>query len=176
VVRSSSAYGSFYGVRDLIVNGGGSNVDTTSEEFTYEVFDDAMKLLWENGYDDNTQFVMLVPSAGKQTVGYIHESALRGAYGSETTRGMMATHLLSNYGHEVPVIPSTVIGTDEFYILNLDLITVRFMDTLLAYDVPLGTSGSDKMSRRFITEFSLELHNRDTAHFMATNKTFSRPS
>ncbi len=172
---STPVPGSMSGIQDLIVDRGGSNVQTSTGAFSYEVFDDAMKTLWTNGYDAGTPFILIVPAAGKQYAAYIHESAMRAPYDSFATRGMKATHLVSTFGHEVPIIPSSKIQTDEFYILNMDLMAVRFVDTMLAYDLPLGTAGADKHARRFISEMSLELHNADKAHWYANGVTYTRP-
>jgi len=139
-------------------------------------FDDAIKTLWENGYDEGTPLVLLVPATGKQFCAYIHESAARAPYASFSTKGMQATHLQSTLGHTVPIIANSHLQSDEFMLLNLDLITVRFVDTMLAYDLPLGEAGTDAAKRRFISEFSLEMHNADKAHWYQTGVTYTRPS
>ena len=169
-------YGSTAGIKDLIIDRAGSNYVTTAAQFSYEVFDDACKTLWENGYDEGTPLVLLVPATGKQYCAYIHESAARAPYDSFATKGLKATHLVSTFGHEVPIIANSHLQSDEFMILNLDLITVRFVDTMLAYDLPLGTAGTDMAARRFISEFSLEMHNADKAHWYQLGTTFTRPS
>jgi hypothetical protein len=173
---STPVYSSVAGVKDIIIDRAGSNYVTTAAAFSYEVFDDAIKGLWENGYDEGTPLVLLVPAAGKQYAAYIHESAARAPYDSFSTKGMKATHLVSTLGHEVPIVATNNLQSDEFMILNLDLITVRFVDTMLAYDIPLGEAGTDAAKRRFISEFSLEMHNADKAHWYQTGVTYTRPS
>lgn len=179
VARADTAnvYGSFSGIKDIIMDRAGDAYDSSFGDFTYAAWDDAIKTLWENGYSDG-RFVMLIPPTGLQQCAYIHESAFRGDYRGELVRGLRATALQSTLGPEIPLIPSTAIKNDEFLILDLSRIKVRFMAgrELIGYDIPMGEAGADLKARRLISELSMEIHNADVAHYWARGVTFAVPS
>jgi len=171
-------YGSFSGVKDMILDSNAAtNYNATFGTFSYSAWDNVIKTLWESGYSDG-RYVMMVPPTGLQQCAYIHESAFRGDYRGELVRGLRATALQSTLGPEIPLIPSTVIQNDEFLLLDLSRIKVRFMvgRELIGMDIPLGDGGNDYRARRLISELSLEMHNASDAHFWARGVNFAVPS
>jgi hypothetical protein len=172
---SAEEQGSMKGLIDLIDQYGSATMtNSTFGTFTYGKWDNVMKLFEDKGYDSGTDLVMLVPSIGKQAAAYIHESALRGNYASETTRGLTADHLLSTFGHLIPIIPVANIG-NRFLIFPLEKVALRFVDTLLVYDTILGQGGNDYAMRRWISEGTLEAHDCADCFYMAEDVTFVVP-
>lgn len=165
---SAEEQGSMKGLVDLIDQYGDSTnmIDSTFGTFTYGKWDAVMKKFYDKGYGEDNDLVMLVPSAGKQAAAYIHESALRADYSSETTRGLVADHLLSTLGQLVPIIPVANIGA-RFIIFPLEKLALRFVDTLLVYDTVLGHGGNDYAMRRWISEGTLEAHDCSDCFYMA---------
>lgn len=180
VARSDTVnvYGSMSGIKDMIYdNNATTNYDASFGAFSYASWDDVIKTLWSSGYADG-RYVMLLPPAGLQQCAYIHESAFRGDYRGELVRGLRATALQSTLGPEIPLIPSSALQNDEFLLLDLSRIKVRFMvgRELVAMEIPHGNDGNDYRARRLLSEFSLEMHNVADAHFWARGVTFSVPS
>jgi hypothetical protein len=170
-----NVYGSFSGVKDFILdNNSALNYNASFGAFSYAAWDDVVKILWENGYPDG-KFVMLLPATGLQQCAYIHESAFRGDYRGEMVRGLRTTALASTLGPEIPLIPCSSLQSDEFLILDLSRLKVRFMvgRELVGMDIPFGEAGADYQARRFISELSLEMHNASDAHYWARGVTFS---
>jgi hypothetical protein len=173
-----AGYGSFYGIKAMIkqrydVASATENYNSAYGTFSYPAWDNTMKFLWKGGYEGES-FVMLVPPEGVQYAAYIDESAMRGNYAGELTRGMQATALKSTLGMQVPLIPCAYLASDEFLVLNLSRIKVRFFlgRELVGIDVPAYDRGDDAIARRFLTEMSLEMHNADTAHYWARGVTW----
>jgi hypothetical protein len=179
VTRTNTAtteQGSMMGLVDLVDQYGDSTnmIDSDFGTFTYGKWDNIMKKFYDNGYGEDSDLVMLVPSIGKQAAAYIHSSALMGNYSSETTRGLVADHLLSTFNHKIPIIPVANIG-NRFMIFPLEKVALRFVDTLLVYDTILGQGGNDYAMRRWISEGTMEAHDLADCFYMAENVTFVVP-
>jgi hypothetical protein len=173
--NSPAQQGSMKGLIDLIDQyGDASMINSTFGTFTYGKWDNVMKKFYDAGYGEDSDLVMLVPSVGKQAAAYIHESALMGNYSSETTRGLVADHLLSTFNHRIPIIPVANIG-NRFLIFPLEKLALRFVDTLLVYDTILGQGGNDYAMRRWISEGTLEAHDCSTCFYMAEGVTYVVP-
>lgn len=175
--RATSVPGTCNGIVQLKKTNGASTLyDTGFGNFTYKKFDDIMLDFAEGGYGPETDLVMIAPFVAKQAAAYIHESAFRANYASETTRGLMADTLISTQGHRVPILPIAGMG-DRFMILPLEKVAVRFVEdsTMIALDIPYGEAGNDFAARRFISEFTVELHNAATAVYLAEDVDFVVP-
>lgn len=160
VARSSSAYGSMGGLVWYATQTTGDQDVTTPETFSYEVFDEGMEYLYNQGtLDGGADIVCLMPPAGIQAAAYIHESALRGEYVSETVRGLRCTTLMSTItGDRIPLVPCRNIQSDSFMLLNLNALRVHFAvgRGLSVYNSGVGEALNDYQAARLISELTLE--------------------
>jgi hypothetical protein len=162
---TQTAAGTCKGIVDLIEQYGSASLQTTDfGTWKYTAIDEVLCDFWDRGYDDSTDLVILIGATGVRATGYWNQSAIRTTT-SDTTRGMRATHILSGMGHLVPMIPVAGLG-DRFIVCPLEKIALRYVDTMLAYDIKLGEAGNDFAARRFISEFTVELHDADKAFYL----------
>lgn len=150
--------------------------DQTAEDFSYAVWDDAVKQMFSvNAQLGSADLVTLVPVAGLQSAAYIHESAQRGEYLSETVRGLYATHLQSTVlPKPIPLIPTVNMPSDSFAILNTKAFRVHFLEGrgLVVYNQPLGHGLDDKVAQRWISEMTLECQRPTENLYFHDNVTF----
>jgi hypothetical protein len=174
ISRTSSVAGNCKGIYDLIVQYGAAALHNSSfGTWKYSSIDTALAGFYDRGYDESTDLVILCGSTAVRATGYWNQSAIR-VDRSDTTRGQRATHILSSMNQLVPLIPVAGLG-NRFIICSLDKIAVRFVDTMLAYDIKLGEAGNDFAARRFISEFTVELHDADSAFYLAEGVNFVFP-
>jgi len=183
VARGASAYGSMGGLRWFATQTTGASGDsyiTTSETFSYEVFDDGMLHLYEQGtLDGSADIVCLMPPVGAQYAAYIHESAMRGEYSSETVRGLRCTTLMSTItGDRVPIVPVRNMPSDSFMLLNLNAVRIHFLEgrALAVYNKEVGEGMDDYRAARLISEMTLEFHRPVDNCYFHTGVTYTRPS
>lgn len=182
VARSSTARGSMGGLTWFATQTTGASsacYDTTSETFSYEVFDDAILGLFNRGGLDNMNLVLVMPPTGAQVVPYIHESAMRMDYLNENVRGYFANSLVSTVdGRRIPVVVSAALPSDSFLLLNLNAVRVHFLRgrALKVYNKPLGESLDDYVAQRWISELTLEFQRPLDNCLYHTGVTYTRPS
>ena len=152
---------------------------TTASTFSYELWDDGMKYLYNaGGLEGNYDIVCLMPPAGVQAASYIHESALRGEYISETVRGLRCTTLMSTItGDRIPLVPCRNMPSDSFMLLNLNAVRVHFLEgrALNVYTKEIGESMDDYRAARLISEMTLEFHRASENSYLHTGVTYTRP-
>jgi len=176
--RSNSAgtevAGNCKGIMDLIKQYGSASMQAASfGAWKYSAVDNVLMLFYDMGYGDANDLVCLIGAEGVQATAYWNQSAMRTTF-SETTRGLRATHIQSTMNQTVPLIPVAGLG-NRFIICPLEKLAVRFVDTLLAYDIKLGEGGNDYAARRFISEFSMEAHDVNKCFYLAEGVTYSIP-
>jgi hypothetical protein len=155
VARSSGVIGSCAGIVDLISQHGSAYTKADFGQWKYSAIDAVLCGFYDRGYDDG--LVILCGREAITATAYFNQSAVR-TDRTDTTRGLSATHIQSTMNQLVPMIPVAGLG-DRFIVGQLEeKAVIRYVDTLLAYDIPLGQAGNDFAARRFISEFSLELH------------------
>ena len=162
--RAAAAEGTMGGLIYQIEARAGSNLVSTAENFTYEVWDDGMKYIYNNAGDEDLNLVTVVPTAGLQVASYIHDSAMRGEYLSENTRGQYVNTLMSTMsGRRVPIIGSPTMPSDSFLIVDLNAIRVHFLvgRALLMYQNPKGFNLTDAQAARMMSEMTLEYQRPD---------------
>jgi len=181
VARSSTAYGSMGGLMwyaTQTTGASGNSYVTTADTFDYEVFDDAMKYLYEKGtLDGSHDIVCLMPPAGVQAAAYIHASAQQGEYISETVRGLRCTTLMSTItGDRIPLVPSNNIPSDSFMLLNLNAVRIHFLKgrALSVYNSAVGEALNDYQAARLVSEMSLEFQRPVENCYLHTGITYSR--
>ena len=179
VARSSTARGSMGGVIWWAKNTTGSHVVTTSETFDYEKVDDGLLYLYNQNGLDSINPVLVVPPTGAQAAAYIHESAMRMEYMSETVRGLQTNSFMSTLtGKRVPVVISQSLPDDTFLILNLQAVRVHFLQgrALKVYTKPLGQELDDFQAQRWISELTMEFQRPADNCYYHTNVSYTRPS
>jgi hypothetical protein len=153
---------------------------TDSVTFSYEAFDDGMLYLYNQGtLDGPNDIVCVVPAKGAQYAAYIHESALRGEYANETVRGLNCTTLMSTItATRVPIVPSSVMPSDSFMLLNLNAVRVHFAEgrALSVYSQEVGQNLNDYRAARPISELSFEFHRPLDNCYYHTAVTYTRPT
>ena len=181
--RGASEEGAMGGLRWFATQTSGvadTSYITTAETFSYEVFDDGMKYLYEQGsLDGGADVVCILPPAGVQQAGYIHESALRGEYISETVRGLQCTTLMSSItGDRIPLVPSASIPSDSFMLLDLNAVRIHFAEgrALSVYTQEIGENLNDYRAARPISELTLEFHRPVDTCYYHDSMTYTRPS
>ncbi len=183
VARAADVYGSMGGLRwyaTQTTGASGYSYITTSETFSYEVWDDGVKYLYGQGtLDGSADLVCLMPPSGVQYAAYIHESALRGEYISETVRGLRCTTLMSTItGDRVPIVPVLNMPSDSFMLLNLNAVRVHFLEgrALNVYSKEVGENMDDYRAARLISELTLEFHRPVDNCYFHTGVTYTRPT
>jgi len=157
VDRSAGVLGSCKGIVDLIRLNGSSYINASFGTWKYSTIDAVLTAFYDRGYDEDSGLAILIGRAGITATAYFAQSAIR-VDRSDTTRGYRATHIQSTMNQIVPLIPVAGLG-DRFIVCPIeDKLTLRYVDPLLAFDIPLGEAGNDFAARRFISEFSLEMH------------------
>ena len=175
--QAAGAEGSMGGLIWFVENEAASNLVSTSETFTYEVWDDGMKFLYDNAGDEGLNLVTLVPNSGLQVASYIHDSAMRGEYASATTRGQYVNTLMSTMtGRRVPIIGVPFMPADAFMILDLNAVRVHFLQGrgLLMYQNPKGFNLVDAQAARMLSEMTLEFHNPEYRAYYHYGVTYDR--
>lgn len=186
VQRTSTARGSMGGLIWQITQATGATsgtypaYDTTSETFSYEIFDDAcLGVHTTHGTLESGNWVLVMPAAGAQVIPYIHESAMRMDYARENVRGYFANSLMTTVGGKrIPVVVSASIPSDSFMLLNLDAVRVHYLvgRGLRVYNKPLGESLDDYVAQRWISELTLEFQRPTDNCVYHTGLTYTRPS
>lgn len=183
VARSSSDYGSMGGLLWYATQTTGASSNsyiTDSVTFDYEDFDDGMKYLYDQGtLDQGADIICLMPPAGIQVAAYIHESAQRADYISETVRGLRCTTLMSTItGDRVPLVPCRNIPSDSFMLLNLNALRIHFLEgrALSVYSQEVGENLNDYRAARLVSEMSMEFHRPVDNCYFHTGVTYTRPS
>jgi hypothetical protein len=175
--RASAAEGSMGGLIYFVEARAGSNLVSTSENFTYTVWDDGMKYLYEQNGEEDLDLVTLVPIAGLQVASAMDASAMRGEYANEQVRGQYATTLLSSVsGKRVPLIGVAHMPADSFMILDLNAVRLHFMmgRGYLMYMNEVGFNLTDAQAARILSEMTLEFHNADTRAYYHYGVTYDR--
>jgi hypothetical protein len=158
--------------------GTSGNYVTTAGNFSYEMFDDAMLYLYQQGsLNGGHNLVLLLPPAGVQAASTIHESALRGEYINETVRGLRCTTLMSSItGDRVPLVPCLNMPSDSFMLLNLDSVRVHFLEgmalNVLAKEV--GEQMDMYRAARLYSNMTLEFQRPVDNSYYRTGVTFAR--
>lgn len=154
--------------------------DTTSETFTYEVFDDAcLGLEVSHGTLRDGNWVLIMPPAGAQVIPYIHESAMRMDYRTENVRGYFANSLQTTVsGQRIPVVISAAIPSDAFMLLNMQAVKLHYLrgSALRVYNKPLGDNLDDYVAQRWISDMTLEVQRPLDNMVYHTGLTYSRTS
>jgi len=136
--------------------------DTTDEAFSYEVWDDGVKTLFEvNGDIEDGNLITLMPVDGIQYSAYIHESAQRAVYMDSEIRGLHCKALQSTMmSKPIPIVPCRHMPSDSFMILNLSAIRVHFLQgrALKIFNSPMGDNLADRQAQRWLSELTLEVH------------------
>ena len=136
--------------------------DTTDEAFSYEVWDDGVKTLFNvNGDIEDGNLVTLLPVDGIQYSAYIHESAQRAVYMDSEVRGLHCKALQSTMmSKPIPLIPCRHMPSDSFMILNLSAVRVHFLQgrALKIFTSPMGDNLADRQAQRWLSELTLEVH------------------
>lgn len=181
VARSSTARGSMGGLTWFATQTTGASsagtYDTTSETFSYEVFDDAVLGLYNRGNLDSMNLVLVMPPTGAQVIPYIHDSAMRMDYARESVRGYFANSLMTTItGQRIPVVISASLPSDSFFLLNLDAVRVHYLRgrALKVYNKPLGDGLDDYVAQRWISELTLEFQRPLDNCVYHTGLTYSR--
>lgn len=150
--------------------------DQTAEDFSYSVWDNAIKAMYTKDASlGNGDLITLVPLSGLQSAAYIHESAQRMEYLSETTRGLYATHLQSTVlPKPIALVPTLNIPSDSFMIINLKAQRVHFLEGrgLVVYNQPVGDNLADRTAQRWISEMTLESQRPTENIYFHDNITF----
>lgn len=176
VTRDSTHPGSCKGILQLVRDNGSATLNNASfGDFTYAKWDAVLNTFYDNGHGEDSDLVMLCPAVARTSAAYIHESMFKADYMSETTRGLRADTLISTQGHRIPMIPVAGIG-NRFVIGALSKVMLRYVDTLLVYDQPLGWGLKDKVARRYISEFTVELHDASTDWMLAEGVNYPIPA
>lgn len=176
VTRDSTHPGSCKGILQLIRDASGNTLNNAAfGDFTYAKWDAVLNDFYDIGHGEDSDLVMLCPAVARTSAAYIHESMFKADYLGETTRGMRADTLVSTQGHRVPMIPVAGIG-NRFVIGPLSKVMLRYVDTLLVYDQPLGWGMQDRSARRYISEFTVELHEASTDWMLAEAVNFPIPA
>jgi len=148
--------------------------------FSYEAFDDGVKYIYEaGGLNGSYDLVCIMPPAGVQYAAYIHESAMRGEYVSETVRGLRCTTLMSTItGERIPIIPARNMPSDSFMLLNLNAVRVHFLQgrALTVYNKEVGENLDDYRAARLISQMTLEFQRPTENCYFHTAVTYTRPS
>lgn len=180
VERGASARGSMGGLYWFATQStqtSASMWDQTSEDFSYSVWDDAIKQMYtSNAQLASADLITLVPVAGLQSIAYIHESAQRGEYLGETVRGLYATHLQSTVlPKPIPLVPTINIPSDSFMILNTKAFRVHFLEGrgMVVYNQPIGHGLGDVTAQRWISEMTLEAQRPTENLYFHDNVTFN---
>jgi hypothetical protein len=154
--------------------------DGTDETFSYEVWDDGVKALFEaNGDIEDGELVTLIPVAGLQVAAYIHESSQTGEYMNELVRGLRCTSLQSTLQSKpIPLVPVRHMPSDSFMIVNLAACRIHFLEgrALKIYTSPLGDNLADRQAQRYLSEMTLECHRPTENIFYHDDLTYTRPS
>lgn len=132
VQMSSSQRGSMGGLLYFATTTSGDQYVTDAETFSYDVFDEGMAYLYEQGtLDGNADIVCLMPPAGVMAAARIDESVMRGEYANELVRGLRCTKLMSSItGQQIPLVPAANMPSDSFMLLNLNAVRVHFLKGL----------------------------------------------
>lgn len=181
--RSATERGSMGGLRwyaTQTTGASGYSYVTTSEAFSYEVWDDGMKYLYDQGTLDNgPDIVCLMPPAGIQVAAYIHESAQRSEYMSETVRGLRCTTLMSTItGDRVPLVPCRNMPSDSFMLLNLNAVRVHFLKglALAVFNKEVGEGLDAFRAGRLYSDITFEFQRPVDNCYYHTGVTYTRPS
>jgi len=154
--------------------------DTTSESYSYEVWDDGVKALFNVNEDvEMGNLVTLIPVDGLQYAAYIHESSQRSVYLDHEIRGLHCKALQSTMmSKPIPLIPCRHMPSDSFMIVNLSAIRVHFLQgrALKIYTSPLGDNLADRQAQRWLSELSMEVHRSTENIFYHNGVTYTRPS
>lgn len=154
--------------------------DTTSETFSYEIFDDAcLGLDISRGTLRSGNWVIIMPPTGAQTIPYIHESAMRMDYRTENVRGYFANSLQTTVsGQRIPVVVSANIPSDAFMLLNMDAVKLHYLrgSALRVYNKPLGDNLDDYVAQRWISDMTVEFQRPLENCVYHTGLTYSRTS
>jgi len=136
--------------------------DTTDEAFSYEVWDDGVKTLFNVNQDiEMGNLITLMPVDGIQYSAYIHESAQRSVYMDSEIRGLHCKALQSTMmSKPIPLVPCRHMPSDSFMIINLSAVRVHFLQgrALKIYTSPLGDNLADRQAQRWLSELTLEVH------------------
>ncbi len=182
VARSATSRGSMGGLTWFATQTTGASsacYDTTSETFSYEVFDDAVLGVYNRGNLNNMDLVLVMPPTGAQVIPYIHESAQRMDYARENVRGYFANSLMTTItGQRIPVVISASLPSDSFLLLNRDAVRVHYLRgrALKVYNKALGEDLDDYVAQRWISELTVEFQRPLDNCVYHTGLTYSRPS
>jgi hypothetical protein len=167
----------WYASKDYGTSG---NYVTTAGTFDYEMFDDAVLYLYEQGIMDGSHdLVLLVPPRGVQAAAYIHESAMRGEYINEQVRGLRCTTLMSSItGDRIPIVPALNIPSNSFMLLNLNAVRVHFLKglALSVLTKEVGENLDMYRAARMVSDMTLEFQRPVDNCYYRTGVSFTRPS
>ena len=181
VARGAAARGSMGGLLWYATQTTGAATagayDTTAETFSYEVFDDACLGLYNRNGLEDMDLVLCVPPAGAQVIPYIHESAMRMEYATESVRGYFANSLMTTItGARVPVVIAANLPSDSFLLLNRRAVRIHFLRgrALIVYNKPLGEGMDDYVAQRWLSELTMEFQRPLDNVVYHTGLTYSR--
>lgn len=177
VERTSSVMGSMGGIIDIIEERAGDNIVTSADTFDYEVFDDAVKFLFEANGEGALDPVLIVPIAGLQVVPYIDQAAMQGDYQQTHIRGLYARMLQSTVrAQPIPVIGNVNMPADSMLLIDRHAVKIHFLvnRALRMYVNEVGFNQIDMQSARWISEYTMEFQNADTRAYYQRGLTYDR--
>lgn len=175
---SSTNYASMTGIIPLILQGGnveatgytaaasGTVIDPTTS-LTYDALSDLIGVIaYTNGNRDGN-FVVATGQAQYETIATWPDSQVRRQYGANgQTYGGFVDSVMTKQGISADVILEPDIPVGHLLVLDTSRVQLRpFKNSaMLMYVDDLGFNGNDYKQARLVAEWTLELHNADTAH------------
>lgn len=176
--RANGAHGQMKGFRKQILAGGGSNYDTgtANPKWSYELIDGKINWLVQQGVvDESSNLVCVCPATGYSLAGYWGAAAVV-SMASDLTYGFETNTIHSTLGLQVPIVWSSRMPSDEFYLISLDHFEKmpKGSRRLLRYVKPAGRDLQDYEARRILGEWGNRLYYPTKAHYIHKNVRFVR--
>lgn len=155
----------------------GAYVQGSSTPFTYEIWDDSIKYIWKKNGGRLPSLVTIMGADEAQTIGYIHDSAMRMEYANENVRGVYANTLMSTQGGiRVPILISETFPANAFMTVNLNALRIHYLEgrAFLVYAKKEGEGLDDYRAARYLSEMSMEVQRPTENIYYYNGLTFSR--
>jgi len=168
--RASGAHGQMRGIRGTIVTRAGSNYNTTACTWSYDLINQRMNWLAEEGMvTDRSDLVLFCNSTMYSAAGFWGASAVTRER-NDRTFGFEINMFHSTLGLDVPMIWGYAAKPGEFMILDLSRIDMAPLGNrkLKRYIKPAGIVLNDYEARRLVMEWGSKTRFADKAHYLQT--------
>lgn len=175
---SDTVYGTMGGVIEMINTGGdistpgsaGTNVDSTTTALTYDKLSDLIGTLHDNG-NSTGNFLIATNRTEYEVVATWPDSQVRRQYNTTgATYGGFVDKIVTKQGISADVMLTPEVPVGYLLVMDLGRIELNPMQGRAwnMYTNKVGDNRDDFAAARLLGEWTLKMHNADTAHGMMT--------